>query len=246
MNRRAQPLGRSGMAIRSAFALGLHRDETLLLYTVSDQNLRRHLWRSLYIFDRFLSASMGRPTAISEDDCSTSFWDAQEDSAAGSSDAQAEIGVLGLNASVRSCHIIGLVLRRIYRKRKVSTRVAQEIADLCSRWSKQMPASFHPLPSPVSTQVIATLHVKLLYFHSIILLTRPFFLFLLSSQLGKRDGSNGRHGQAGSRPMVRFAEKCVSTSVDTILLVQSAFTAEQLPQRNPFVMWVNSPSSPAR
>ena len=235
------------MAVRSAFALGLHRDETLTIYLVSDQNLRRHLWRSLYIFDRFLSASMGRPTAISEDDCSSSLWEAQEHST-GSSDAQADIGILALDASVRSCHIIGLVLRRIYRERKVTPRKAQDIAELCSRWPKQLPANFrwHLPSSSSSTQAVAMLHVNLLYCHSVILLTRPFFQFLLSSQLGKREESDRRRRQGRSRPMTRFAEACVTASAHTIRLVQTSFAAGQLPQRNPFVMSVNSPSRPGQ
>lgn len=58
------------MAVRSAFALGLHRDETMRIFSNNEQAVRRNLWRSLFVLDRFLAASLGRPTAIRESDCS--------------------------------------------------------------------------------------------------------------------------------------------------------------------------------
>lgn len=42
-----------GMAVRSAFALGLHREETLVIFNTEEQTLRRNLWRSLFVLDRF-------------------------------------------------------------------------------------------------------------------------------------------------------------------------------------------------
>ncbi|KAI9883148.1 MAG: hypothetical protein M1823_005079, partial [Watsoniomyces obsoletus] len=258
-----------GMAIRSAFALGLHREETLVIYIPAERTLRRHLWGSLFVFDRFLSASMGRPVAISEDDCSESFYlDTAGNDSSNKGYNVPHPGVLGLEASIRSSHIIGLVLKRIYQKRKVSTRLAQEMADLCAVWPKQLPANLHwrQALSSESENCIATLHVNLVYCHSIILLTRPFFLFLLSSRLNKSGGANANNTktttasdenntattttpsqqqqqqraeteEGKSRPMAKFAEACVTASVHTIFLVQNAYGAGQLPQRNPFVIY---------
>lgn len=42
-----------GMAVRSAFALGLHREEPMVIFSAEEQTLRRNLWRSLFILDRF-------------------------------------------------------------------------------------------------------------------------------------------------------------------------------------------------
>lgn len=60
------------MAVRTAFALGLHREETLSisLFTDAEQAERRNLWRTLFILDRIISTSLGRPTAIRESDSS--------------------------------------------------------------------------------------------------------------------------------------------------------------------------------
>ncbi|KAK1963511.1 hypothetical protein LY78DRAFT_683234 [Colletotrichum sublineola] len=61
-----------GMAVRSGFALGLHRvQENHFIFKSHEIRLRRNLWRSLFVLDRFLAASLGRPVAIDEQECST-------------------------------------------------------------------------------------------------------------------------------------------------------------------------------
>ncbi|RWA14239.1 hypothetical protein EKO27_g880 [Xylaria grammica] len=67
-----------GMAIRSAFALGLHREESLEVFQLEERLVRKSLWKTLFILDRFLSACLGRPTAISEEDCSNSAFETPE------------------------------------------------------------------------------------------------------------------------------------------------------------------------
>ena len=116
-----------GMAVRSAFALGLHREETMCIFSGAEQMVRRNLWRSLYVLDRFLSASLGRPTSIRESDCSGDtlttgekppFPQAPFPTAANAGFT----GTLGLEASVRSCHVIGVILDKVYSQRKISTK----------------------------------------------------------------------------------------------------------------------------
>src|SRR3954447_3708443 len=108
------------MAVRSAYALGLHREETMVIFTPEDQALRRNLWRSLFVMDRFLSCSLGRPAAISEEDCSGDTLkpaDPDNDSdtfgfntAFQNTANFSQTGALGLEAAVRSCAVIGTIL----------------------------------------------------------------------------------------------------------------------------------------
>ncbi|KAK0734711.1 fungal-specific transcription factor domain-containing protein [Lasiosphaeria miniovina] len=60
-----------GMAVRSAYALGLHREEAMykLIFSQAEMKIRRNMWKTLLILDRLLAATLGRPAAISEDDC---------------------------------------------------------------------------------------------------------------------------------------------------------------------------------
>jgi hypothetical protein len=127
------------MAVRSAFALGLHREENMCIFSGAEQMGRRNLLRSLFVLDRFLSASLGRPTAIRESDCSGDTLATGEKPpfprAPFPTPANAGFtGALGLEASVHSCHLIGIILEKVYSKRKISTNLAQDIADRCKVW----------------------------------------------------------------------------------------------------------------
>ena len=237
-----------GMAVRSAIALGLHREETMVIFSAEDQNARRNLWRSLFVADRLLSCSLGRPTSISEDDCSGDILrpaDVLPDTPFNpncNNDASfSETGSCALEAAVRSCSAIGLILKRVYQRRKISTRLAQEIADICKRWPRALPTILHwrQAASASPSQGVAILHVNLFYCHSIILLTRPFFLYILNSET-QRQANQATTGTRAPRPYLRmekFSEACVIASTHTILLVQNAFDAGYLSRRNPAVIY---------
>ncbi|EKD11823.1 fungal specific transcription factor domain-containing protein [Drepanopeziza brunnea f. sp. 'multigermtubi' MB_m1] len=236
-----------GMAVRSAFALGLHREETMCIFGSAEQSVRRNLWRSLFVLDRFLATSLGRPTAIRESDCSGStlltgesppFPQAPFPTVANASFTSSS--ALGLEASVRSCHVVGVILEKVYSKRKISTRLAQEIADSCKGWPKALDPSLNHRQASTATreQGVAILHVNLLYFHSIILLTRPFYLYLMNKAYQVPDISGLDSGPKSHRSrMEKFAATCVIASTQSIALVQSAHENCHLSQRNPFVLY---------
>lgn len=230
--------------MRSSFALGLHREETMALFTASEQSIRRNLWRSLFVLDRFLAASLGRPTSIRESDCSGTTLSSGEHNPFPQSPfptmANANFTTtpaLGLEASVRSCRVIGVILESVYSSRKISTKVAQEIAENCKGWCKLLDPSLDRRQANPSNpgQGIAILHVNLLYYHSIVLLTRPFFLFLMHKVHQERSQQTKRADKKGSR-MERFAEVCVMASSQSVALVQTALDNQYLPHRTPFVL----------
>lgn len=229
-----------GMAVRSAFALGLHKEETMLIFSSPDQIVRRNLWRTLFVLDRFLSASLGRPTAIHEDDCSGDALTGDPKPSNLEQDTLPTVANIratnspGLQASVKTSHIVGLILQKVYSKRKISTKLAQEIADQCKGWGQVLDPTLRSRQPKVvnASQGIAILHANLFYYHSIILLTRPFFVFLFSKD--KRESSQK---QKRSSRMESFAEACVRASGRTITLVQKAYEAQYLPRRNPFILY---------
>lgn len=237
-----------GMAVRSANALGLHREETMVIFSPDEQSARRNLWRSLFVMDRLLSCSLGRPTAISEDDCSGDTLRPNDPPLEGAFNPNIslaasfdETGPAALEAAVRSCSTIGMILKKVYQQRKISTRLAQEIADICKVWPRALPPILHWRQAATATpsQGVAILHVNLFYCHSIILLTRPFFLYILNLET-QRQVSQASTGNRGPRPYLRmekFSEACVIASTHTILLVQNAFDAGYLSRRNPAVIY---------
>ncbi|KAF2634880.1 hypothetical protein P280DRAFT_208997 [Massarina eburnea CBS 473.64] len=237
-----------GMAARSAQALGLHREETMVIFGPDEQSARKNLWRSLFVLDRLLSCSLGRPTAISETDCSGDALHPTEPLTDPSFEMDpsleanfSDTGAYALEAAVRSCSAIGLILKKVYQQRKISTRLAQEIADTCKTWPRALPAVLHWRQASTATasQGVAILHVNLFYCHSIILLTRPFFLYILNMET-QRQANQASTGGRAPRPYLRmekFSEACVIASTHTILLVQNAFEAGYLSRRNPAVIY---------
>lgn len=259
-----------GMATRSAQALGLHREETLVIFGLEEQKARKNLWRSLFVMDRLLACLLGRPTAISESDCSGDSLSPSEKQPEPSTLKANfdETGTFALEAAVRSCSAIGLILKKVYQQRKISTRLAQEIADICKTWPRALPNVLHWRQAPTvssidpglnnlirtghslvlyrtdslqatASQGVAILHINLLYCHSIILLTRPFFLYILNMET-QRQVDQASSGNRAPRPYLRmekFSEACVIASTHTILLAQNAFDAGYLSRRNPAVIY---------
>lgn len=228
-----------GMAVRSAFALGLHRvQENHSIFTSEDVKLRRNLWRSLFVLDRFLSASLGRPIAIVEDECSEDALLVFEKNEAGELIPVADTSG-GLDAAVRSCQIIGQILRKIYARRRISIRLAQEMAEQCRAWTLSLSAGLQcqevRTTPPNAVEGIAALHVNLLHCHSILLLTRPFFICLLSKVHNERSGVALPVPRWINR-MSKYCEACLLASCHTITLVSQAYESGYLPQRNPFVL----------
>ncbi|KAK8221422.1 fungal-specific transcription factor domain-containing protein [Phyllosticta capitalensis] len=246
-----------GMAVRSAYALGLHREETMVIFNSEEQTARRNLWRSLFVMDRFLSLGLGRPTAISEDDCSGDTLKPSQpddpdafgfDSALGTSISQGNTNGTALEAAVRSCSVIGRILKEVYQKRRISTRLAQEIADVCKQWPRALPNHLHwrQAATATPTQGIAILHVNLFYCHSIIVLTRPFFLYIMNSEVQRNNGTMAVQPLPSRQRytrMEKFSEACVIASTHTIILVQNAFEAGYLPRRNPAVVYFLLPAA---
>ncbi|CAN8097522.1 unnamed protein product [Discula destructiva] len=226
-----------GMAVRSAYALGLHRLETLVIFPVPDRVQRRNVWRSLYVLDRFLAAALGRPTSISEEDCSADALVSPDRYLADNNTDSSSHS--GLNAAVLSCQVIGIILKKVYAQRKISTRLAQDISEQCKGGPQKHNPSLHwrqGLNKHIDpSHGMAVLHVNLLYCHAVILLTRPFFLFLMNRLQQEKRGVPLPAIRPGSK-MEIFSEACVNAAYHTIKLVQTARVGKYLPQRDPFVI----------
>lgn len=217
-------------AIQSAFALGLHRGkETHVIFPLDEQAVRRNVWRSLFVLDRFLAAALGRPTLITEDDCSDDSLDGPDDPG-----PLAPKITSSLSVAVEIAKVIGRILQKIYSTRRVSVKLGQKFAADCSRpegllreelsWERAMD------PAVPTIHAVSILHLNLYYCHAVILYTRPFFLFLL-----KKNQVDGVPLARFSARIQKFSKTCVKISEHTVGLAHGAFVARYLPQRNPFV-----------
>ncbi|KAI1175995.1 fungal-specific transcription factor domain-containing protein [Nemania sp. FL0916] len=231
-----------GMAVRSAFALGLHRVESLELFQPEECLVRKNLWRTLFILDRFLSACLGRPTAISEDDCSRNTFEAQRTAASSPMSMCTEAThLVALEAAVKTCRVIGMTLKRVYSKRKISTAAGQELASDLGAWNRELTPCLHWRrlininDSIDPAQGIAILHVNLLHCHSVMLLTRPYFLWLINKSAAGLSANSSKLSRLTHR-MENFAQTCVEASQHILVLTQAVLDNNYLPQCNPFVI----------
>lgn len=232
-------MSKPGMAVRSAYSLGLHRvQETAPIFTSEHVTLRRNLWRSLFVLDKFLAVSLGRPVAIDEDECS------EDALLVYGKDERGELVPVndssrGLDAAVRTSQITGQILKEIYARRKISIRLAQEIAGQSKAWTSSLHPRLHYTSVRTSSTdrsaAISALHVNLLHCHSILLLTRPFFICLLSKVHHERSGQ-ALTGSRWVNRMSKYCEACLVASCQTMRLVSQAYVCKYLPRRNPFVL----------
>ncbi len=188
----------------------------------------------MFIVDRFLAASLGRPTAISEDDCSE---EALRLPLAREAADSARDKCLG--AAVRTCKLIGVILKKVYAQRTVKCNIALDIVEQCGPWPRDLDQTLHwrQLSGSITPdQGIAILHVNLLYCHSVILLTRPFFIILVQKHCSA-PGHTGRNLSPAVHKLANvLSEVCIAASYHTISMVQTAYEKQYLPRRNPFVM----------
>ncbi|KAK8219208.1 hypothetical protein M8818_000940 [Zalaria obscura] len=52
-----------GIAVRAAYALGIHKQNTHALFPENERRTRRQVWKAVRFLDLFLSGSLGRPPA---------------------------------------------------------------------------------------------------------------------------------------------------------------------------------------
>jgi hypothetical protein len=226
------------MAVRSAYSLGLHRiRDTMMKF--NNETARRNLWRSLFVLDRFLALALGRPAAICEEDCSSDALDLPTDLSLDPAQEEENIRTASLDSSVRISRSIGTMLKKVYSERKISTKLAQEIADDCQLWTFNGHSSLAAEDllsgkSPIEMG-IPILHVQLLHYHSILLLSRPFFIDLLVKTRPTISNDVEPFHRTFSRAE-KFSQACVATSTHSVKLIQAAFEAKYLPRCNPFIL----------
>ncbi|KFY96637.1 hypothetical protein V500_02371 [Pseudogymnoascus sp. VKM F-4518 (FW-2643)] len=213
-----------GMAVRSAYALGLHRKRSDFSFTAPEQRVR-NVWRSLYVMDCFLSAMLGRPNGISCRDAPDSSATGCDSSDLSTSDDTLELA--SITASVRASCLVGDILSNVYSDRKISTELAHTISNKFQAWKDSLPAFLHwqniDLPDEDPKATLAQLH-------------------RVSDEIrAQRDTDGGilprQLPETDSAKTAPFQAACVRSALYTINAVQAALLKRALPRRDPFVIY---------
>ncbi|PLN82840.1 phospho-3-sulfolactate synthase-domain-containing protein [Aspergillus taichungensis] len=224
-----------GIALRAAYAVGIHRRDANALFCTRERRAREHVWRSLRMMDLFLSASLGRPPATSDFDYESTVV---TEPLQLSTEEQLSTTVVTL------CHILERILTEVYMKQVVSLRVADTISNQHRTWVRNLP-SFLQIESQrlddtqTGGNTLAAAHILSTYYWSIILLTRPFLIFRVSHHVhSNRESTSTTEAQNSSTSRIAlFADACVYSALRCLDLVDNLHSQHApLPRRLPFLI----------
>ncbi|SPJ79653.1 uncharacterized protein FTOL_08044 [Fusarium torulosum] len=198
-----------GRAVRRAYTLGIHRGhetEVDNFTTPQDQRvLTRNIWRSLFILDRFLAASLGRPVAISDNE----YSDSSLASPCGSPTRDI------LDPAVEACRIIGQTLNSIYPRRRVAFEVPNQMINYLEHHPDFNNNGVFENGLANSSHMMAHINIQLLGFYANIIVCRPFFLLRFKDTVECKtlDGTEAQ--------INKLSQRCVSQSLEAIRMVNS-------------------------
>lgn len=223
-----------GIAVRAAYALGLHRNDILDLFSETERRSRERIWQTIRVLDLFLSASLGRPPATS---------DFEKDPTAESniptpSHDNVSDEMRFSDSVVNLCSIFERILIEVYKKRSVSTLVADDISRQYRTWTARLPSKDYRSVSEMASSIAAA-HLHGAYHWSIILLTRPFLVFYVSLHQQRNSPDKVsllRSASSNGNGISNFADACVDSAIKGIDIAETLINQSNLPRRLPFVV----------
>ncbi|KAK4869372.1 hypothetical protein LT330_006372 [Penicillium expansum] len=224
-----------GIALRAAYAVGIHRKDANALFCGRERRARERVWKSLRMMDLFLSASLGRPPATSDYD-----YDTREDALVSGESQHHLTAEQQLSAAVISlCRIFERILTDVYMKQVISINVAETICNQHRAWVRILPTILRMqterLEKKSMENSLAAAHVFGSYYWSIILLTRPFLIYRVAQYVkGKSDSSSDTRN--GSSRISLFADACVYSALRGLDMVDDLSHYTSLPRRLPFLI----------
>ncbi|POR34366.1 C6 transcription factor [Tolypocladium paradoxum] len=221
-----------GLAVRAAYALGIHRNVVAPYFSAEQVTTRARVWTAVRVLDTFMSISLGRPPATT--------------SAASDAMPPAEAHYSAANDL---CSIYGSILTDVYAKRMLIPEDMERISERHRRWSAKFsvgiatdniqPQEYVTGHDGTKQLNIGLCHLKQSYYCSIMLLSRPFLVESVAKHISRMQSAGaGEHHHEPSPPSPReqvLVDACVDSAIRTIDLLQS-LVYETVPKRLPFVV----------
>ncbi|OAA63691.1 fungal-specific transcription factor [Niveomyces insectorum RCEF 264] len=236
----------AGAAIRIAVAIGLHRNGANARCNLLERELRKRVWWTLYAFERMECSSLGRASAIDDDECNVGF------PTEGLLDMGDIIPLGHLTAQSQLLRLLGSVCKQQYR---LDSPCAAEPADgtgtdndVAAALLEKLLAWHHNLPDhlrldkggvpsgPAShLRAITLLHIQ--YHYTMTLLCRPFLVAKATKSGPDRSAERNpdRHAFAPTSSFVTdLARRCMDSAKASIQLLQRLFLGGLF---NPTTWW---------
>ncbi|RAH46996.1 putative C6 transcription factor [Aspergillus brunneoviolaceus CBS 621.78] len=224
-----------GIALRAAYAVGIHRKDANSLFCTRERRARERVWKSLRMMDLYLSASLGRPPATLDFD-----YDLRDDGLPADQQRLEPEEQLSMTV-VSLCRIFERILTEVYMRQVVSLTVADAISNQHRTWVRNLPmflqVQTERLESKNLEETLAAAHVFGSYYWSIILLTRPFLVFRVSQYVrSKSDSTSSGDTRTTNSRIALFADACVYSALRGLNIVDGLARYSNLPRRLPFLI----------
>lgn len=219
-----------GIAARAAHSIGIHRTSVNSRFGPEMHRQRDRLWKSLRVVDLFLSTSMGRPPATSDNDCTVSYR-------AVGADGRETFDLL--NASVQIFLITEAIVLEVYSRRKISPRltegISRELREWSTRWLQRLKDAAGGSPSDKQAETInGACQVLSSYYYAVILVSRPFLMVELHRRLSEGHVSTTRNGQVSGKS--KLADACIDAAILMVEPVQDVIQRGLMIQRAPVIV----------
>ncbi|KAF8979887.1 Transcriptional activator of fatty acid utilization [Entomortierella lignicola] len=187
-----------GMATRMAQDLGMHRNSARWHLPPMETEIRKRIWWALYVMDRWVSASMGRPLGIDDNDCDVGYpSEIEQDWIDGDGDPtslqedneklrqESSFALTYFVENIKLARIVGQILSRIYGAVtrthgpiQVSSTVA-ELDTMLTKWLLDLPQDLkydHETMASNTKICRWTAFIHSAYYVTLILLHRPYMV----------------------------------------------------------------------
>ncbi|KAJ9138227.1 Fungal-specific transcription factor [Pleurostoma richardsiae] len=207
----------TGVAIRMAIAIGLHRNAANPKCSPLERELRKRVWWTLYAFERLECSSLGRASAIEDSECNApvpteGFLDMGDIFPIGHLDAQSEL-----------LKLIGIICKNQYSLHTLSAEhldFAQGISQQLDAWHSELPSHLRrgaEFPK-LHFRSITLLHLQ--YQYAITLLARPFLAYKTRRHAPQMEAEASLTTTVDS-----LAQKCTDAAIVGVDLLQDLFSS---------------------
>ncbi|KAH7141759.1 hypothetical protein EDB81DRAFT_797575 [Dactylonectria macrodidyma] len=215
-----------GQALRLCIVEGIHRE--IVEHTLGDEVAHRckSLWWAVYVLDRRLSALMGAPTSIRDEDVTTSL------------PSQTDNGptAAALTMSIKLSRLLVTIATTVYSVDekldssfvKNTKAVIEGLAELTREGDDMMLS--HKQNTHPSRMISA---INLMYHHCILQATRPLVMCLLKGFLGST-GSEPHQETWVSAPIVALLRTSISSALMTLKVLCASEKQNMLDSFLPF------------
>ena len=221
------------MAARTAYAIGIHRNEVNASFGESIKTIRDRIWKSLRVVDMLISNVLGRPPSTSDVDCTVKYK---------ITDVGIEPTRNTLDASVQIFMIVERIVVEVYSRKRISLRIAhyvsRQLKTWASNWLRLLSDSVTKSPPSRASResIVGACSVLCSYFYGILLLTRPFLIYDLYEHMGaslKDKGTEKDHQEKQ-----KYADAALDAAVSLVDTLKIAIQTGNMPYRMPLVVSV--------